>query len=307
MNRKLLERKNWPILAVASIMSSVAKLPFKAQIWVVIGIGAIAKPFINKRNIVAKENLKIAFPEKTEEEIDNLVKISYRSMVLSGIEITAAWIYPKKKFNKIKFEIDEESLAIYNKYHNDPNTPVICLGFHFHTIEIIGRYFGANHGPLNVMYQPNSNELIDTLMKDAREQNIDKCLSNKRFVSVIKSLKRKCTLWYAPDQDFGLEPSGLDNSVFAPFFGKQCLTLTVTPWLAEKSGAVVLPVYYVREECLKKYKIVFGEPLNFTGDKYHDAKITNEFLESAIIKHPEQYLWQHRRFRTRPDGEPQIY
>lgn len=81
----------------------------------------------------------------------------------------------------------------------------------------------------------------------------------------------------------------------------------MTPWLAQKTGAIVIPAYYVREKCLKKYRIVTGEPFKFTGDAYKDAEMTNKFLEDAVRKYPEQYLWQHRRYRTRPNGEPQIY
>lgn len=307
MYKELLKSKNWPVLAIVSIMVSVSKLPFKMQIGVVLAIGAIAKPFLRKRNIVATENLKIVYPEKTEEEIAKLVSASYRSMVLSGIEITGAWILSQKKFDTIEFEWDEKSLKIFNKYHRDPKQNVIILGYHFHCIEICGRHVGTEFAPLTVMYQPNSNETINNLINGYREKYIYKCLSNKNFISVFKSLKRGNTMWYAPDQDFGLEPSGLDNSVFATFFGKQCSTLTVTPWLAQKVGAVVLPMYYVRVECLKKYKIIVGEPMQFTGNEYEDAKMTNEFLEEAIKQYPEQYLWQHRRYRSRPDGEPQIY
>ncbi|GAB4222242.1 MAG: lysophospholipid acyltransferase family protein [Francisella sp.] len=295
------------VFSVVFIMKFSSKFPLFAQIYIVLFIGFIIKPFFKSRNEIAYENLKIAFPEKSDKEIKKLVKKSYKSFVLSGAEITASWLIPKKKFNKIKFEWEEDSKEIFEKYHNDKSKKLIVLGFHFHCMEIIGRYVGQEFPPFTVMYQKHNNDLVERLIKDCREKYFYKCFDSKNFVAVIRSLNKGYTMWYAPDQDFGLERSGINNSVFAPFFSKLCATLTVTPWLAQKTGAVVLPSYYVREKCLKKYKIVFGNPLEFTGDPYKDAEMTNKFLENAIRKYPEQYLWQHRRYRTRPNGEPQIY
>ena len=108
-------------------------------------------------------------------------------------------------------------------------------------------------------------------------------------------------MWYAPDQDFK------EHIIFAPFFGKLCATLKVTSWLAQKTGTVVVPTYYVRNSDLSGYRIISGDPLVFTGDEYKDATMTNKFLENAIRKYPEQYLWQHRRYKTIPAGEEKIY
>ncbi|AFJ42612.1 lysophospholipid acyltransferase family protein [Francisella orientalis] len=307
MKNNKLEPKNWSIWIIVGIMNFGSKLPLFTHKYIVLAIGIIIKPFLKSRNEIARENLKIAFPEKSTKEINKLVNKSYYSMVLSGAETTAAWFLSKKRFNKIKFEWEGDSLSIFKKYHENPSTNVIFLGFHFHCIEIVGRHVAESHPPLTVMYQKNTNQLLEELIKKYREKNIYRCLDSKNLISVIKSIKRGYSMWYAPDQDFGLESTGLENSVFAPFFGTLCSTLTVTPWLAEKTNAIVLPVYYVREKCLKKYKIVIGEPLEFANDAYRDAEMTNKFLEDAIRKCPKQYLWQHRRYRTRPNGEPQIY
>lgn len=307
MIKHSLNPKNWGIWVLVGIMGLSSILPFWVQKYISLTLGFIIKPFLSSRNAIATENLKIVFPNHTKKQIRKLVNKSYYSMILSGAEIATSWFASKKKFSKIEFEWGEGSYEIFQKYHNSSKTNLIALGFHFHCIEIMGRYIGENFSPFTVMYQKNANELIEELIKKYREKSLTRCLDSKNFIAVIRSLKKGYSMWYAPDQDFGLESSGVENSVFAPFFGKLCSTLTVTPWLAEKTNSIVLPVYYVRKKCLKKYKIIFGEPLEFTGDAYKDAKLTNEFLENAIKEYPEQYLWQHRRFRTRPNGEPQIY
>lgn len=297
--------KYWGVFSILYLMKFLSVLPFSWLKIFAIVLGFVIKPFLKKRNRIARINLRIAFPEKSEKEIRKLVRQSYRSLVLSGAECIAAWMYSERKFNKISIEFENSKL--FNEIHQDPKKTLLVLGFHFHTLEIAGRFTGQHFKPFTVMYQKNENSLLEDLIKDYREKNIYKCLDSKNFISVIKSMKKHVSMWYAPDQDFGLEASGLKNSVFAPFFNKPCLTLTVTPWLAQKTGATVLPAYYIRKPNNSGYKIIIGDPLEFTGDIYKDAEITNIFLEEAIRKYPEQYLWQHRRYRTRPDGESQIY
>ncbi|MDE4957562.1 LPS biosynthesis protein, partial [Francisella tularensis subsp. holarctica] len=78
---------------------------------------------------------------------------------------------------------------------NDPDKKLIILGFHFHCIEIIGRYKGQEFPPFTVMYQKNGNDLIEDLIKEYREKNLYNCLDSKNFVYVIKSLKKGYTMW----------------------------------------------------------------------------------------------------------------
>lgn len=299
MDKSLLKPKYWGIwllIGIAKIFVNI--LPYKALMRLAIGIGFLTKPLMKKRNQIAKINLKIAFPEKSEQEIQKLVNESYKSACMAGFESLIAWFMTKKNFNKINFETSIES---FEKIHFDKDKTVIVLGFHFHCLEIVGRYIGQTYQPFTVMYQKHSNPLMEHIITTSRKKYVDECFQRKNIISVIKSLKRKVSLWYAPDQDFK------EHVVFAPFFGKLCTTLTVTPWLAEKTNSIVIPAYYVRKPDLSGYKLVSGEPLNFTGDAYKDAVITNKFLEEAIKKYPEQYLWQHRRFKTRPEGEAKIY
>ncbi|QIV93882.1 LPS biosynthesis protein [Allofrancisella frigidaquae] len=300
MNKSLLTPKYWGLWIIIGFSKVIVNiLPYKALMHLAVGVGFLAKPLAKKRQQIAIINLKIAFPEKSDKEIKKLANDSYKSACMAGFESIIAWFMSDKKFKKIKFETIDASL--FEKIHFDKNKVVIVLGFHFHCLEIIGRYIGQTYKPFTVMYQTHKNPLMEYVITSARKKYVHECFQRKNIVSVIKSLKRKVSLWYAPDQDFR------EHIVFAPFFGKLCATLTITPWLAEKTGAIVIPAYYIRKNDLSGYTIFAGEPLNFTGDAYKDAKMTNKFLEEAIRKHPEQYLWQHRRYKTRPNGEEKIY
>ena len=299
MDKSLLKPKYWGlwlILIIAKLL--VILLPYKALMHLAVAIGFLVKPLTKKRRQITITNLKIAFPEKTPLEIKKLANESYKSVCMAGVESLIAWFMPAKKFNKIPFEKDT---FWFDKIHFDKEKTLILLGFHFHCLEIAGRYAGKNYEPFSVMYQKHRNPVMEYVITSSRKKYITECFQRKNIVSVIKSLKRKVSLWYAPDQDFR------EHIVFAPFFGKMCATLTVTPWLAEKTKAVVIPIYYTRKKNLSGYKMTTGEPIEFSGNQYEDAKLTNELLEEIIRKYPEQYLWQHRRYKTRPAGEDKIY
>ncbi len=264
-------------------------------------IGGMASPLLKRRADITITNLKIAFPEKSEKELNELVKKSFDSAYMAGVESLIAWFMSPRRFKKINFEIENREL--FDRLHNDPNKTLLFLGFHFHTLEIVGRYIGTQYSPFTLVYQKHNNEAMEELITSSREKHVTKCFQRKSLFPIIKSLKKRVTMWYAPDQDFGHE-----HTVFVPFFGQQCSTLGVTSWLVEKSKATVVPVYYVRNDDLSGYKIILADPIeDFPSDPVEGAKLTNNILEGFIEKCPEQYLWQHRRFKTRPEGEAKIY
>ena len=111
-------------------------------------------------------------------------------------------------------------------------------------------------------------------------------------------------MWIATDQDTGSE-----NTVFVPFFGQQAATQTAASRMAKVTGAPVIPYVSRRLDNAQGYIIEFFPALeNFPGSSLEeDAIRTNQFLEEQIRKAPEQYLWVHRRFKTRPEGMPKLY
>ena len=108
--------------------------------------------------------------------------------------------------------------------------------------------------------------------------------------------------YYLPDMDHGAR-----NSVFVPFFGVQAATLPMVSKLAKLTGAKV--IWGIAETTPEGYVMHLSKPLeNFpTSDATADTLRLNQELEQFILKHPDQYLWTHRRFKTRPEGEPSVY
>jgi lauroyl/myristoyl acyltransferase len=109
-------------------------------------------------------------------------------------------------------------------------------------------------------------------------------------------------IWYAPDQDLGEK-----NSVFAPFFNIQTATIAATARLAKTPNTVVIPYFFIRTD--EGYTMSFDAPLADypSSDSVDNATRTNQILHDQILKAPEQYLWIHRRFKTRPNGEASFY
>ena len=120
----------------------------------------------------------------------------------------------------------------------------------------------------------------------------------------IKWLKTGKTVLYAPDQDYGIK-----HSVFAPFFGIQAATITATERIASSNHSPVLCFSVKRDNKRCKWRLLFDKEIeNFPAESsLESAQILNDALEKIIRECPEQYLWMHRRFKTRPPGEVSLY
>ena len=127
-------------------------------------------------------------------------------------------------------------------------------------------------------------------------------IKNKDTRSIIKAINNSLPIWYAPDQDLGEK-----HSVFAQLFGIPTATASATARLAKNNNTRVIPYSFVRTS--KGYEMSFEKPLSDfpSGDSIVDATTTNKILEKQIKNSPEQYLWIHRRFKTRPDGAENFY
>jgi len=120
----------------------------------------------------------------------------------------------------------------------------------------------------------------------------------------VKHLRSGGTLWYAPDQDMRSK-----DNVFVPFFGVPAATITATHHLARLSGALVIPFHHRRLPGNAGYALTLGAPLEPfpTNDTLEDTARVNACIETMVRAAPEQYLWVHKRFKTRPEGLPSVY
>jgi KDO2-lipid IV(A) lauroyltransferase len=179
---------------------------------------------------------------------------------------------------------------------------IIIVGGHITSLELLLRLF-CESWPSAALYKPNQNALFEwySVRKRAR---YTLPISNHKLRSFLKHLKKGGTSIYLSDQDYGRR-----DSVFAPFFGVQASTIKHPPDYVKLTGALLMPVIFGRNPDGKGYYAEVMPPLeNYpSGDEVQDATRLNYWIEQNILRHPEQYLWQHRRFKHRPPGQPPIY
>jgi KDO2-lipid IV(A) lauroyltransferase len=157
--------------------------------------------------------------------------------------------------------------------------------------------------PMNVVVRPLDNPLMDDLVEQRRSLSGNVLLSKRDFArSIFQALRANQPVGILVDQN-----SSAENGAFVPFFGvPACASLTFAK-LAARSGAAVIPGFAIWRPEQSKYVLRFYSPVEITGDAVADTARIQQAIEVAIRDTPDQWLWIHRRWKTRPEGEPGIY
>ena len=154
------------------------------------------------------------------------------------------------------------------------------------------------------MYSNQSNPIINDLIRHGRERFNQSILMSRQdgLRKAIKALRDGIPFYYSPDMDFGAK-----DAVFAPFFGVPAATVIGLSRLAKVSGArIVLMTSQLTPEGY--HAEILGECPQFSLDDLEaDARALNALVESQVLRFPAQYYWVHRRFKTRPEGQPGVY
>lgn len=280
------------------LMQVLGRMPARVRIALAKGLTPVLMKLARSRRLVAEQNIKMCFPELNKAERDERVRKTFFASVLGFLETALAWCGPVPALlERIEVEGLENLEAAKAQ-----GKGVLLVGGHFAMLDLAGALFGLME-EYDLVYRKHNNLLLNYFMTRSREKYCKGTLARKDMRGLIRSLKSGNIVWYAPDQDFGRKVS-----VFVPFFGIPTATVTMTSKLAKVSGAVVVPVVFWREPSHQHYRARFGEPLPIpSDDEVADAAAFNAWLESEVREHPDQYLWLHKRFKTRPEGEPSVY
>jgi len=247
------------------------------------------------RNVM-RVNLRICYPDMAPGDREQLVKSNFEQWAISFLEIAISWWgKPEDLPDNINFTGSEHldrALA--------EDKGVILLGAHFSTLELgsllVRKHIGQDR-PMHIVYRTQKNPLFNAHMLRGRLRHVTSCVHSKEGRKIVKLVRSKELLWYAPDHDHGPK-----NAVFAPFFGHPAATLTTTSTLAQINGAAVILMGTYRNSDNGGYSVHFYPPLkNFpSNDTLLDATRVNQLIEEAVAVAPEQYMWAHRRFKTQP-------
>lgn len=294
LTRQLLHPKYWLFWLGQGILWLIVQLPYHWIMHIGAGLGWLSMRIVPRRVAITRTNLAMAFPEKSSAEREQLLHENFANVGRAIFETAIAWYWPDNRVRSIMHIQGREHVeqAVAN------GQGMLLLSAHFMTLELNARMFGLLRPGVGV-YRPNTNPVLEYAQYRGR------CQSNKYLVSrddvkgMIKALRNGDALWYAADHDYGPHAS-----VFVPFFAvPDAATVIGTATLAKVKNTVVLPCYNIRRTS-GGYDLVIEGPIpNFPlGDHEADATCTNKVVENAIRKAPAQYMWLHRRFKSRPDG-----
>ena len=251
------------------------------------------------RRIIAQTNIAACFPELSDQERKDLVRRSFRSLGIGAIELMIPWLNPQRDLSD-RFDVHGTE---HLQQALDSGRGVVLLGGHFAAMDIISQPL-KRLGQIDVMYRFNKNPAWEWLQVNGRRRYFDGVIERHDTRQTLKRLKQGRAIWYAADQDYGRK-----HSVFAPFFGTEAATIVATSRFARLNNSPVLFMRQSRNEQRMRWEIHFSPILEDfpSGDDGADAQRLNSLLEEQIRLQPEQYLWLHKRFKTRPEGTQPFY
>jgi KDO2-lipid IV(A) lauroyltransferase len=289
----------WPSWIGVGAMRLLAYLPRRVQLQIGRWAGRALRAMHAKRRKTVATNLALCFPDLSSQERSALALRCFESLGVALCETAMAWWLPDPR---LRCECRIQGLDHIRDALGKGCGVLLCSA-HLHTAELAGRFM-AFEQPVTIVFRPQNDRVIEAVAHRRRASYYAAMIHYRDMRGIVRALKRNEVVWYAPDID-----AGTKRSMFAPFFGLAAASLTATARLARITGAPVVPCFYFRRSDGAGYEIHVDPALeNFpTEDMMADTARINGLIETAVRRYPEQYLWQHRRFKTRPAGEAPLY
>lgn len=289
----------WPLWLGMGLLWLVVQLPYRWLLVLGRGMGGLMYHLAGSRRRIAARNLELCFPELSVGERQRLLRENFASTGMTFFEMAISWWWPVERLKRLG---TVEGLEHLRQAEAD-GQGVILMALHFTTLEMGGALLCMQQDMYG-MYRAHKNPLFDFIQRHGREQRLLGAIERDDVRGMLKVLRAGGVVWYAPDQDYGAQ-----RSLFVPLFGVQAATVTATSKFARLGRARVVPFTQTRLADGSGYKVIVHPALaDFPGDSEEaDCLRINQWIEQAIRQQPEQYLWAHRRFKTRPAGEAKLY
>ena len=302
----LLHPRYWLTWVWMLLLFLLAQLPFRLQMFLGKYLGRALYYLLKTRRYVAQRNIDLCFPDWSDEQRRTLVKRHFETNGITLFETGMAWFMPYWRLRK-RFVIKGEDhwRSVQQLGSEEKPQGALIIAIHFNTLEItnvaINRLFN-----MSMSYRPHNNPVYDFIQRYGRERHNphSDAINRKDVRGMVKAMKKGAWLWYAADQDYGPKVSQ-----FVPWFGIPSATVTAPPRLAAMAGVPVVAMTYRRLPDYKGYEVHFLPAFEHfpSGDHDADLRYLNLHFEHCIRENPEEYLWVHRRFKTRPEGEAKLY
>ncbi len=289
----------WGTLIIISVMYLLSLLPFKVQLALGRKIGRLAMRLMRKRQVTIRRNLELCFPHMEKCQREAILKDNIDNTGIALFETAMAWFWSDKRVNKHVTIKGMEHLEALEK----SGKGALMLAVHSMNLELGARAFGIKKSGTGV-YRPNNNPCFDYFQYKGRSRSNRTLIDRKNVKAMLESLKTGERVWYAPDHDYGNR-----RSTFAPLFAvKNACTTTGTSLLVDSTDCAIVPFTMVRGKD-GHYTLTISAPVEGFPKEDHQraAAFVNQIVETSIMASPSQYMWLHRRFKTRPEGEDCLY
>ncbi len=297
--------KDLPIRFGLGLLWLLHFLPLPVLAAIARGLGALLYRLASSRRKVGLRNLELCFPQMPLAEREQLLKQHFGWITQSLLDRAVLWwASPARIKNLITVEGD---IGLAEREWQTTQRATMWLCPHFVGLDVAGAaILLCQSQPGASMYQAQSNPLLDKLMKRGRLRLGDAEIFPRTdsIKPLLRAIKAGRGFFNLPDMDFGMQ-----DAAFVPFYGIQAATLLAPSRMARMLNMVVQPVIAELRPGGRGWVVRFMPPLdNFpTADALDDTTRFNRFIESQIALQPAQYLWVHKRFKTRPEGERGFY
>jgi KDO2-lipid IV(A) lauroyltransferase len=262
-------------------------------------IGSLLFLAVSSRRRIALINLRLCMPELSEGEREAMAKRHFQAYARSVLERGVLWWASEsrlKRLIRVEPGVPMETIA---------SGPTILLCPHFVCLDVAGVAVMLESSLCSI-YTQQRNKAFDTALRKGRSRfRPVKLFSRADGVKpIIRGMREGLPYFMLPDMDFGAK-----DAEFVPFFGIKAATLTAPARIAAATGAKVIPVIATFLPDYQGWKVKFHPPWeDYPGDDIGEAtRRMNAFIEERVREAPAEYFWAHKRFKTRPPGEPGFY
>jgi len=297
--------KGLGIRTALGLLYMLQLLPFAMLTATGRGLGRLLFKLAGSRRRIALRNLQLCFPDMPLAQREAIVREHFQWLARSLLERALLWYGQPERIKRLIHIEGDIDLA--EREFQTTGRPTMWLCPHFVGLDVAGAaILLCQKRPGASIYQTQSDPVIDAAMRRGRLRLGDAEIfpRSDSVKPLLRAVKQGRGFFNLPDMDFGMQ-----DAAFVPFFGVPAATLLAPSRLARMLNMVVQPVIAELLPGAQGYRVHFLPPLEGfpTADAEADTRRMNAYIESEILKRMPQYLWVHKRFKTRPPGEPGFY
>lgn len=292
-------------LAVRGVFALLSSLPLRTSMAIGRNFALVLMKLLKRLRKTAARNLEIAYPEMTDTERERIARGTFESIGRHlGFVTHLPYMSAEEVHENIEIVNPERIIDAY-----ESGRGMVIFTAHFGSWELVHHLAGMHGYQLDIIVRPIDNPLIENFVNGFRTKFGNQTIHKARAArTAIKLLLKKRAVGILTDLN-----SQPPDGIFVPFFGVPAATSTAAVRLALATESILLPVFMVWDEKKEKYVAYFENWIEVgkSGDEESDVRLATEKIteltENYVRRFPEQWLWIHKRWNTRPKGEPSLY